>query len=504
MASVETPDSTAGWPTDETLAGSDRAERPYRQARPRPYGLKGMAHETMTAADAVFLRIETLHEPQHVGSLSLFAGDALRNDQGAVDIEELRAHVGRRLGRVPRLRQRVIEVPFGQGRPVWVDDADFDIEYHVRLTSLPLPGGKDQLLDLMSRVQAIALDRARPLWEMWFVDGVANDRVGLIIKTHHALGDGIANVDLALALVDLEPDPAPDEPAPEWKPRAATATRDLLIESLTDQARRPLAMARAAAELARDPRPAIGTATSVVRTVRDFVTKPSPAPWNRDVGAQRRWVSARVPLQTVRAIRGDHEATINDVVLAACSGALRRFLTERVDTPAELPATLKAMVPVSLRSDDEHGDTLGNRISLILVDLPISEPDPVIRLERIHTQTRELKGSDMVDGAQAILELADTIPRLAPAVTRFVSRQIPMNLVVTNVPGPPIPLFLRGAPLVETYPYVEVLDNEGLTIAVVSYADTLFFGITGDRDVMHDIADLATAIPDEFDKLAAS
>jgi len=463
-----------------------------------------MAHDAMTAADAVFLRIETLHEPQHVGSLSLFAGDALRNDTGAIDLDALRAHVGRRLDRVPRLRQRVMEVPFGQGRPVWVDDVGFDIEYHVRLTSLPRPGGNDQLLDLMSRVQAIALDRARPLWEMWFVDGAADDRVGLIIKTHHALGDGIANVDLAMALVDLEPDPAPDVPADPWQPRSATAPRDLLTASMADQARRSFSIARAAADAVRDPRPLIGTATSVVRTVRDFVVKPAPAPWNRDVGAQRRWVSARVPLETVRTIREGHDATINDVVLAACSGALRRFLSERVDAPPSLPASLKAMVPVSLRSDDEHGDTLGNQISLILVDLPISEPDPAVRLERVHTQTSELKGSVMVDGAQTILELADTIPRLAPMVTRFVSRQIPMNLVVTNVPGPPIPLYLRGAPLVETYPYVEVLDNEGLTIAVVSYADTLFFGITGDRDVMHDIADLATAIAVEFDELAAS
>ncbi len=463
-----------------------------------------MAHELMTAADAVFLRIETPHEPQHVGSLSLFVGDALRDDEGAIRLDELQAHVNRRLHRVPRLRQRVMEVPFGQGRPVWVDDVEFDIDYHVRLTSLPQPGGDAQLLDLMSRVQAIALDRARPLWEMWFVDGIAGDRVGLIIKTHHALGDGIANVDLALALVDLEPDPDPDAPVPAWQPRPATSSRDLLAESLVDQARRPLSLARAAVDAVRDPQPVIDSATSVIRTIREFIAKPSPAPWNRDVGAQRRWVSTRVPLETVRVIRGEHDATINDVVLAACSGALRRFLTERVDAPPSLPESLKAMVPVSLRTDDEHGETLGNRISLILVDLPITEPDPAVRLERIHTQTRELKGSDMVGGAQTILDIADTIPPLAPAVTRFVSRQIPMNLVVTNVPGPPIPLYLRGAPLIETYPYVEVLDNEGLTIAVVSYDDTLFFGITGDRDVMHDIADLATAIAAEFDELVES
>lgn len=458
----------------------------------------------MTAADAVFLRIETPHEPQHVGSLSLFAGEALRSADGAIDSDGLRSHVERRLDQVPRLRQRVMEVPLGQGRPVWVDDEDFDIEYHVRFTALPRPGGHEQLLDLMSRVQAIALDRSRPLWEMWFVDGVADERVGLIIKTHHALGDGIANVDLALALVDLSPDPAPDEPASPWTPRPATGSRDLLTAALADQARRPWSMARAAMDTARDPRPLIGTATSVARTVRDFVVKPQPAPWNRDVGAQRRWVSASVPLETVRTVRVEHEATINDVVLAACSGALRNFLTERIDRPLQLPDSLKAMVPVSLRTDDEHGETLGNRISLILVDLPVSEPDATRRLEQIHQQTSKLKGSDMIDGAQTILELADTIPRLAPVVTRFVSRQIPMNLVVTNVPGPPMPLFLRGAPLIETYPYVEVLDNEGLTIAVVSYDDTLFFGITGDRDVMADIGDLAAAIAAEFDALAGN
>ena len=420
-----------------------------------------MAHDAMTAADAVFRRSETLDEPQHVRSLSLFAGDALRDNTGAIDLEALRAHVGRRLDRVPLLRQRVMEVSLMQGLPVWVDDVGFDIEYHVRLTSLPRSGGNDQLLDLMSRVQAIALDRARPLWEMWFVDGMSEDRVGLIIKTHHALGDGIANVDLAMALVDLEPDPAPGVPADPLQPRRSASPRDLLTASVADQARRLLSTGRAAADAVRDPRPLIGTATSVVRTVGAFVVKPAPALRNRDVGAQRRWVSAHVPLETVRMIREGHDATINDVVLAACSGPLRRFLSERIDAPPLLPASLKATVPVSVCSDDEHGDTLGNRISLILVDLPISEPDPAVRLERVHTQTSELKGSVMVDGAQTILELADTVPRLAPMVTRFVSRQIPMNLVVTNVSGPPIPLYLRGAPLVETHPHVEVSTTRG-------------------------------------------
>ncbi len=460
-----------------------------------------MAHERMTAADAVFLRIETDHEPQHVGSLSLFEGAPLRRDDGAIRIDELRAHVERRLHRVPRLRQRIMPVPLSQGRPVWVDDEQFDIEYHVRLPSLPRPGGRSQLLDLMSRVQAIALDRDRPLWEMWFIDGLDDDRVGLMLKTHHALGDGIANVDLALALVDLAPDPPPDDDVPEWTPRPATAPSGLLLESLAEQASRPVALGRAALQSLRDPQPAIDGATNVVRTVRDFLVKPKPAPWNRAVGAQRRWVSATVPMRTVRKVRKHHEVTINDVVLAACSGALRSFLGER-DGARTDETPLKAMVPVSLRSDDERGDTLGNRISLILVDLPVSESDPIARLEAVHAQTSEMKGSSMVDGTQTILDLADGVPQIAGPLTNFVSRQIPMNLVITNIPGPPIPLYMRGARLEETYPYVEVIDNEGLTIAVVSYDDTMFFGITGDREVMADIGDLARGIEREFKKLA--
>ncbi|MEM9040762.1 MAG: wax ester/triacylglycerol synthase family O-acyltransferase [Actinomycetota bacterium] len=461
-----------------------------------------MAHDRMTAADAVFLRIETEHEPQHVGSLSLFEGGPLRDADGAIRLDELRRHVERRLHRVPRLRQRVREVPLSQGRPVWIDDEQFDIEYHVRLTSLPRPGNRGQLLDLMSRVQAIPLDRDRPLWEMWFVDGLADERVGLMLKTHHALGDGIANVDLALALVDLEPDPPTDDDVRTWYPRAATPRSDLLAEALVEQTTRPWAIGRRALGAVRNPRPAIDGAGNVVRTVRDFLAKPTPAPWNQAVGAQRRWVSATVPLESVREVRGHHDATINDVVLAACTGALRMFLEERDARPDETP--LRAMVPVSLRTDDEHGDTLGNRISLILVDLPIGEPDPAARLADVHQQTSRLKGSPMVDGAQTILDLADGIPQIAGPITNFVSRQIPMNLVVTNVPGPPIPLFLRGARLEETYPYVEVIDNEGLTIAVVSYDDQLFFGITGDRDVLADLDELASLIIDEFDVLAAT
>ncbi len=460
-----------------------------------------MNYERLTAADAVFLRIETPHEPQHVGSLSVIEGTPLRDADGRVRFDELKQHVERRLHRVPRMRQRVMEVPYNQARPVWVDDDHFDIGHHVRLTALPRPGDDDQLATLMSRLQALPLDRSRPLWELWFVDGLADDHVGLVIKVHHALGDGMANVDLAMALVDLEADPPPDKEAPVWRPRPAPSPNELLMASLQEQAVRPTRLAQAAVDTLRNPRPVIDAATNVGRTVANFLAKPPPAPWNVPVGQHRRWVNASAPMKGVRTVRKRHGVTINDVVLAACSGALRTFLLEHGDADIEHRA-IKAMVPVSLRGKEEHGETLGNLVSLIIVDLPVDEPDPVERLRRIHAMTSELKGSGLVDGAHRILDIADAITPLAGPLTRYVSRTIPMNLVITNIPGPPIPLYLRGAKFLRVFPYVEVIDNEGLTIAVVSYEDQLHFGITADRDVMPDLGDVAASIEHEFAVLA--
>jgi WS/DGAT/MGAT family acyltransferase len=274
-----------------------------------------------------------------------------------------------------------------------------------------------------------------------------------------------------------------------------------LVAAVSEQLGRPGRLARAALDTLRDPRPAIDATANVGRTVASFLAKPPPAPWNVPVGSHRRWVSATVPLAGVRTVRRRHGVTINDVVLAACSGALRSFLVEHGDVDIE-HRTIKAMVPVSLRGHDEHGETLGNRVSLIIVELPVDEPDPVVRLDRIHAVTSELKGSGLVDGAHRILEIADAITPLAGPLTRYVSRTIPMNLVITNIPGPPIPLYLRGAKFLRVFPYVEVIDNEGLTIAVVSYEDQLHFGITADRDVLPDLAEVAAAIEHEFAVLA--
>jgi WS/DGAT/MGAT family acyltransferase len=459
-----------------------------------------MTYERLTAADAAFLHLETPREPQHVGSLSVLEGGPLRDATGRIRFAEITAHVEARLAKVPRLRQKVMEVPLSQGRPIWVDDEAFSIEHHVRLTSLPRPGDDDQLATLMGRLQSLPLDRTRPLWEMWLVDGLAGDEVGMIIKTHHAMGDGIANVDMAMALVDLEPVPfGRDDPAvDEWTPRPAPHPNRLLADSLAEQLSRPMDLVKSAAEAMRDPDPFFDAMANLGKALGVMAKAPDPTPWNQPVSAHRRWLHADIPMSLVADIRARRDVTLNDVVLAACTGALRSFLGDReidVDDPER---RLTAMVPVSRRKSDQHGDTLGNLVSVVIVELPVAEADPLERLELVHDRCVEAKGSGVVDGAELMVNLADGLPALAPTLTRLLTRSIPMNLIITNVPGPPVPLYLGGARILRTYPYVEVLDNEGLTIAVVSYDGELFFGVTGDRDLLPDLALVTGGIEKEF------
>jgi WS/DGAT/MGAT family acyltransferase len=458
-----------------------------------------MRYERLSAQDTVFLRIEDGRQPQHVGSLSIYEGAAWRDRTGRIRIDDLRAFIESRIPRVPRMRQRLMFVPFGQGRPVWVDDDRFDIAYHIRLTALPRPGTDDQLLELMGRLQSQPLDRARPLWELWFVDGLEGDRVALVIKTHHALGDGIANVDLGMALLDMTAEVRPlPEPVP-WTPEPAPTPAQLLAESLREQAMRPLGLARTGLDALRNPDRALRAVSNVGRTLWTMAAMPEKAAWNAPVTRHRRWRNAHVPMADAKRIKERAGCTLNDVVVAACTNALRRFMLEhdeRVDG-----RVLKAMVPVSTRRGHEHGDTLGNRVSRFVVDLPVGEPDPVRQLDAVHRQIDELKTSGLADGAEAVIRLADGVTPIAAPLTRFVSRHIPMNLVITNIPGPPVPLWLYGAPLLAVYPYVEVVDNEGLTIAVLSYADRLEFGVTSDRDVVPDLGLLTEYIEKAFVEL---
>ncbi len=450
--------------------------------------MASVPYQRLTATDASWLHIERAQEPQHVGSLSYIEGAPLRDASGRIAIDELRSSALRRLHRLPVLRQRLMFVPYGLGRPIWVDDDRFDIEYHIRLTAVPRPGAADQVHELMGELQSLPLDRQRPLWEMWFVDGLQDDEVGLIIKSHHALGDGIATVDLALTFVDFEPVAPEDPPTPRWEPEPAPSESRLLLDSVAGQLVHPTILANAAL---RHPGQALSTVTAAARAATSLFVRPRPAPWNVPVGTHRRWVGATVPLGPVRRVCEKQQVTINDVVLEVCTGAMRDYL---VDHDEATDHTLRAVVPVSRRPHDEHVGTLGNKVSLIMIDLPLDEDDPLRRLERIHAAADEVKSSDFAEGAETIMTEAGEISVLAGPLARLGLRLIKMNVVITNIPGPATPFYLRGARVLRAFPYVEVVENAGLTIAVLSYDDHLFFGLTADRDVMVDLGVLAHGI----------
>ena len=460
-----------------------------------------MAYQRLTAQDTSFLHVEGPDAPMHVGSLILLEAAPFLDDAGRFRIEDVRALVERRLALVPRFRQKLMEVPFGQGRPVWVDDDRFDLSFHVRLTALPRPGTEEQLRTLMGRLQSTPLDRRRPLWEVWFVEGVEGDRVALVHKAHHAMVDGVASVDVATLLFDLEPSPPDTEEAEAWEPAPAPTPAQLLAETLVERAREPAELARTVRAALRGPRAAMEAARDIGRAVQAVGAVDAPRlPFNAPVGPHRRFETARADLRTVRAIKSAAGCTVNDAVLAVVTGALRRFLVS-MDEPVD-GLTVKTLVPVSVRADEEHAD-LGNRVAAVVAELPVGEPDPVERLRAIAASLVELKESGQAVGVERLNQLLDLAPpTLLGLAARLIPLQRAVNLVVTNIPGPQVPLYCMGSRLLEIFPYVGILDSIGLVVAVVSYDGELGFGITGDRDLVPDLAVFAEAIEKSVAELA--
>jgi WS/DGAT/MGAT family acyltransferase len=393
---------------------------------------------------------------------------------------------------------------------VWIDDHEFDLGYHVRLTALPTPGTEDQLKTLMGRLQSHPLDRHRPLWELWFVEGVEGDRVAIISKTHHCMIDGVSGMDVATVLFDLSPEPTPIEPQ-EWHPEPAPTPLELLVDSVVERVTEPAELAEAARTVVRTPQRAVEWAANLVQSVVPLAPAAQRAPempWNHEVSAHRRWEEVRVSLARVKAIKDaataagitDGKCTVNDVVLAASTGALRNYLIERgreVDPELEV----KAMVPVSVRDDAERM-ALGNRVSLLAAELPVGEPDPRRWLSRVHVMQAALKASGQSIGADRLIQMSQYVP---PTVLGLASRALVrsrlVNLVVTNVPGPQFPLYCMGARILDVFPYVGLAENMGLMIAVISYDGQMEFGLTGDRDLLPDLADLAGFLGKAFVEL---
>lgn len=474
-----------------------------------------MAYERLSAQDSMFLHIEKPQQPQHVGSLGILEGEPFRDEEGRFRLDAIREVIAERLHLVPRFRKRVMDVPLAQGRPVWVDDEDFDLAYHVRLTALPAPGNEEQLLALFARIQSHLLDRRRPLWELWFVEGLTEGRIAVMQKTHHCLVDGISGVDVATVLFDLAPDVARFEP-PRWRPTPPPSGAQLMLESLVERAVEPAEIVRSVRSALRGPRLVLDRAKDVAQAVTTNVTVAPRTPWNVPISQHRRWQPVRVPIADAKAIKDKASVddrlggrvSLNDVVLAAVGSGLRAFLLEREEPVDDVE--LRAMVPVTMRAKEERdaasaegSAALGNRVSMMNAVLPVGSPDPVVRLRGVVDGMRELKDSGAAVGADLLLQMGSYVPPTVFAMaSRLLVRSRSINLTITNVPGPQFPLYCLGARVLEAFPYVGIVDGQALTVAVLSYDGQLGFGITGDRDVLPDLHVLGDGIRAGFAELS--
>jgi len=445
-----------------------------------------MSHKRLTALDASFLEVESPTAHMHVGWAALFAPP---DDGPAPSFEELRDHVAARLGRAPRYRQKLADVPLGMSDPVWVDDPDFDIDHHVR--RVPARDFQGAIDDILS----VPLDHERPLWELWIADRLDDGRVGTIGKVHHCMVDGIAAVELSTLMLDASPE-TPEE-SDTWHAHRAPAALELATDALGARAGQAATLARLPLRAARHPAVGLDMAARVVRAARSSLRPARATPLNERLSSRRHLGRARRPLDDLRAVKKEHGTTVNDVLLAAAAGGLRRILIAR----GEEPAPLKAMVPVSVR--DDKGGEFGNRISFVFVDLPCDEPNPERRLARVKQAMDERKAGGEPEGGDALLGALEYTPRpLQHLAAHLVASPRTFNLVVSNIPGPPLPLYMLGCRLEEAYPVVPLAENHGVSIGMNSIAGEACFGVYADAASVPDADALADAIAESVDELA--
>jgi diacylglycerol O-acyltransferase / wax synthase len=444
-----------------------------------------VSDDRLTGLDSSFLHLERGPAHMHVASTAWFEGPA-------PEYAELRDHLASRLHLVPRFRQKLAHVPLAQGRPKWVDDPHFNLEYHLRHTALPPPGGEDQLRTLAARIFSQRLDRSKPLWEMWLIEGLEGNRFAMVSKSHHCLVDGVSGVDITTVLFDASPDnePLPDPPA--WTPQPEPSDAQLLGEALVERATTPAEVVRGARAVLRGPRRVARAAIDALEAAGTFARAGLGAPdspFNVDIGPYRRFATVRADLGEIKRIKNEAGGTVNDVVLASVAGALGTYLRGRGYSTHDLE--LRAMVPISVRTADEHG-ALGNRVSSFMAPLPIGISDPIERLHAVSKMMGDLKQSKQAVGATLLTELADFAP---PTITgqaaRLQPRQRFFNLVVTNVPGPQFPLFLLGRRLEAIFPMVPLAKRQAVCFGIMSYDGQVNFGLVGDYDVMADLDVLA-------------
>jgi WS/DGAT/MGAT family acyltransferase len=462
----------------------------------------GYSHfERLSALDDSFLEIEDGRSHMHIGAVAVFEGGSLLAPNGAVDIDQVRRLMEAGLHRIPRYRQRLQRTP-GFGQPVWVDDDRFNLAYHVRHTHLPLPGDDRQLKRLVGRVMSQELDRGKPLWEMWVVEGLEGGRFAIITKAHHCMIDGVGSVELTGSVMRPTPDPDPllAEPAPRWIPRPVPSARELFVAEFCHRAGAPFLALAAMRRLMSAPNTTLqsarDTAMGVVEAVSAGLRPASPTPFNVEIGPHRRFDWTSTDLEGLKAIRTRYDGTVNDVVLAVLAGAIGRFLRRRGIASERLD--FRAMVPVNARDDSTRHD-LGNRVAMLVVRLPLAERDPLCRLERTIEETRRAKRSRQALGMLSIEGFSDrTLTTLLSEFARLTARARPYNLVVTNVPGPQFPVYIAGTRMAACYPLVPLFANQALGVALFSYNGRLYWGFNADWDAVPDLHDLVGAVDHEL------
>jgi diacylglycerol O-acyltransferase len=444
----------------------------------------------LSPLDASFLAVESETAHMHVGWAALFSPPA---NGERPRFRAVRDHIAGRLSLAPRYRQKLVPVPFGLADPVWVDDEDFDIANHVH-------HARSKSLDaIVDQVMSTQLDRERPLWELWIADRLPDGRIGIVGKAHHCMVDGLAAVELGALLLDPTPDPVPVESA-EWEPRRAPTAPELLAGAARDRIAHGWTVASLPLRLAANPGQALGLTGDALRSARALLHAAKPAPpsvLNAPISPQRHLARTRRSLDDLRRIKGRFDATLNDVVLAVSSGALRRYLERR----REEAISLKTMVPVNVRDDRAH---LGNHISFTFVDLPCDEPNPARRLMRVASAMRERKESGEPEAANQILNALALAPRtVRQLVSRVMAQPRTFNLVVSNIPGPREPLYMLGCELEEVYPVVPIPERHGLAIGLTTLQDEAFFGIYADQATLPDAEVVAESVDESIDELLA-
>lgn len=457
--------------------------------------MSGEGYERLSGLDHAFLHFETPSTYMHVALTAIFDAGSLARPDGGIDIERVRAHVASRLHLIPRYRQRLHYVPLTND-PVWVDDDAFELEFHVRHSHLPRPGTEAQLKTLVARILERPLDRKRPLWEMWFIEGLPGNRFAMLCKVHHCMVDGIAGIDLLAALLNPVATHTIERAQP-WAPRPLPTSAQLLRDEVRRRADASLGLVRGlgGALAGADG----GRLASLWSFLRSGVQSAAATPFNAPVGPHRRVEWLTFDLDEMKAVKQSLGGTLNDVVLATVAGAMRRYLTQHA---ALAPGSeFRALIPVSTRQAGAGGE-IGNHVSAWIALLPLDDVSPRERFAKIGRLTAAYREQHEERGAQVLTETAEwtTALPLAAAV-RLISKTRAFNVIVTNVPGPPVPFYLLDAPMVAGYPHVPLFENQGLGIALLSYAGRFSYGLVGEWDLLPDIERLGSCIEAAYAEL---